>query len=145
MMAKTLYETALREHQTYVLLQRSLVALVQEAVDNKYTNAIRNRITGQLPSDIQIIKDHLFDTYGKINEAELQQKYDETTKLNFDISDPIDNIFNAVEDLCEIAEFAKTPYSARQKVNIGFLIVSKHPIFQSDSRKWMRKPLVDKT
>ena len=50
-----------------------------------------------------------------------------------------------VEDLCEIAEFAKTPYTPRQKVNIVFLIVSKHPIFRSDARKWMRKPLVDKT
>ena len=42
MIAKTQYETALREHQTYVLLQRSLIALVQEAIDSKYTNAIRN-------------------------------------------------------------------------------------------------------
>ena len=46
MMAKTQYETALREHQTYILLQRALIALVQDAVENKYTNTIRNCITG---------------------------------------------------------------------------------------------------
>ena len=42
MMAKTQYETALREHTTSVLLQRSLISLVQDAAENKFTNAIRN-------------------------------------------------------------------------------------------------------
>ena len=145
MIAKTQYETALREHQTYVLLQRSLIALVQEAIAPKYTNAIRNRVTGQLPGDIRLLTNHLFSTYGKINEQELQTKYDETTKMSYSVSEPIDDIFNAVEDLCEIAEFAETPYSSRQQVNIGYLIVNKQPIFRSDVRKWMRKPTVDKT
>ena len=35
--------------------------------------------------------------------------------MTYNISDPIDDIFNAVEDLCEISEIAQTPYSARQK------------------------------
>ena len=83
--------------------------------------------------------------YGKIIEAELQTKYDATTKMQYDINEPIDDIFNAVEDLCEITEFAKSPYTPRQKVNIGYLIVSKHPIFHSDIRIWMRKPMVEKT
>ena len=115
MMAKTQYEQALREHQTYILLQRSLIALVQKSIDNKYTNAIRNRITGQLPADIRLIKNHLFDNYGKISEAELQTKYDAATKMQYDIIEPIDDIFNAVEDLCEIAEFARSPYTPAKK------------------------------
>ena len=90
-------------------------------------------------------KTHLFDTYGKINENEIQTKYDETTKLTYNVSDPIDDIFNPVEDLCEIAELENCPYSARQQVNIGYLIVSKQPIFRSDVRKWMMKSSVDKT
>ena len=83
--------------------------------------------------------------YGKINESELKIKYDETTKLTYNISDPVDDILNTVENLCKISEFAQTPYSARQKVNIGYLIVSNHPIFRSDLRKWRRKPIQDKT
>ena len=145
MIAKTQYENALREHQTYVLLQRSLIALVQDSIETKYTNAIRNRITGQLPGDICLVKTHLFSTYGKINEQELQTKYDKTTKMSYHVSDPIDDIYNAVEDLCEIADLAETPYSPRQQVNIGYLIVNKLPIFRSDLRKWMRKPIADKT
>ena len=66
--AKTQYDTALKEYQTYALMQRSLISLVQQATENKYTNAVRNLATGQLPGDIRILKDHLFDTYGLINE-----------------------------------------------------------------------------
>ena len=32
------------------------------------------------------------------------KKYDETKKLAYNVSDLIDDIFNSVEDLCEIVE-----------------------------------------
>ena len=90
---------------------------------------------GQFPRDIRLVKNHLFDTYGKINEQEFQTKYDEITKLHYNVSHPINNIFNTVEDLCKIAEFTSMPYYERQQVNIGYLIINKQPIFRSDLRK----------
>ena len=119
--------------------------MVQQALESKYTNAARNCITEQLHTDIRLLKIYLFDTYGKMNENELQEKYDETTKLTYDVSDPIDDIFNSVKDLCKVAEFENCLYSARQQVNIGYLILSKQPFFRIDVRKWMRKFSVDKT
>ena len=118
-MAKTQYEADLHDYQTYILMQRSLIALVQNSVQYKYTNAVQNRITGQLPADIRLLKIHLFDTYGRINENELQRKYDETTKLVYNVSDPINENLNSVEDLCKISELLNFLYSARQQVNIG--------------------------
>ena len=61
------------------------------------------------------------------------------------MSEPIDDIFCSFEDLCEIAELENCLYSARQQVTIGYLIVSRQPIFRSDVRRWMRKPKIDKT
>ena len=52
---------------------------------------------------MSLLKIHMFDTYGRTNENELQTNYDETTKLAYNVSDPIDDIFNSVEDLCKIA------------------------------------------
>ena len=106
-MAKTQYKSALHEHHTYILMQRSLISLVKNVVQSKYTNAVQNCITWKLPADICLLKIHLVDTYGRINENELQTKYDDTNKLAYNVSDPIDNIFNSVEDLCEISEFRK--------------------------------------
>ena len=102
-MAKKQYEAALPEHQMCILMQRSLIALVQQVVQYKYINGVRNRIIGQLPAEIWLLKTHLFHTYGRINENKLQTKNDKITKLTYNVSDPIDDIFNSVEDLCEIA------------------------------------------
>ena len=79
-----------------------------------------------------------------MNENELQEKYDETKKLTYDVSDPIDDIFNSVEDLCKVAELENCLYSERQQVNTGYLIVSKQPMFRIDVRKWIRKASVNK-
>ena len=65
--SKNQYKTDLREHHIYFLIHRSWIALVQQAVEYNYTNAVRNHITGQLPAEIMILKTHLFDTYGNIN------------------------------------------------------------------------------
>ena len=128
MIAKTQYETALREHQTYVLLQRSLIALVQEAIETKYTNAIQNRITGQLPGDIRLLKNHLFSTYGKINEQELQAKYDETIKLSYSITDPIDDIFNELQGHEETC-------TNRKGETIVWKVVPSHSVSQDNFKE----------
>ena len=106
-------------------MQRSLILLVQKSIDAKYTNVVRNRITGQLPVDIRLIMNHLFKTYGKINEQELQTKFDETTTILYSISEPVNDIFYAVDNLVELAKLAGCPYTTIQQVNMGYLIVSK--------------------
>ena len=55
---------------------------------------------------------HLCKTYGKIKEHELKEKYDETLKITYTVSEPFEVIFNAVEDLCEVAESTMSPYTA---------------------------------
>ena len=66
-MSGTQYDIDLHEHQTYILIQRSLITLVQQVVESKYTNSVRNHITGQLPAYVRLLKPHLFDTYVRIN------------------------------------------------------------------------------
>ena len=56
--------------------------------------------------------------------------FDETMKLTYNASDPIDDTFNSVEELYKIAELANCPYSAIQQVNIGYLIVFKNPFLE---------------
>ena len=89
---KTQNDVALRKHKMYVLLQRALISLVQEATEPKCTNAVRNQITGKLPPDIHMVKNHMFDTYSKINKNELQTKYNEITRITYNVSNAIDEI-----------------------------------------------------
>ena len=58
--------------------------------------------------------------------------------MSYDITEPIDVIFNSVDDLREIAELAGRPYSPIQMVDLGYMVIVKQPIFRSDVRRWLR-------
>ena len=128
-LAKTLHDENVRTFQSYLLIQRALVQQVLEAIEPKYLSSLRNRITGQVPSEIRDLILHLFRVYGKITPQHLKSKYDAVEALNYSIDEPIDVIFSAVEDLLEIGELAGRPYSPQQIVDLGFLIISKQRIF----------------
>ena len=55
--------------------------------------------------------------------------------MDYTIDEPIAIIFDAVEDLIEIAELAGRPCSTDQIFDIGYNVVSKNKIFRSDVRK----------
>ena len=68
-------------------------------------------VTGQVPTDIWALLVSLFWIYSKIVENQLEEKYDNVTKILYDIVDPIDLIFNDVNDLHEIRKLARRPYA----------------------------------
>ena len=61
------------------------------------------------------------------------------------MEEPIDLIYDAVEDLREIGELLARPYSPAQIVDLGYIILAKNRLFRGDIRKWMRRPDEDKS
>ena len=78
---------------------------------------------------------HLFTTYGKINEQELQTKFNDTTTKSYSVRNPVSDIFNAAEDLVDLAKLSGCAYTKTQQVNMGYLIESKQRIFRDNVRK----------
>ena len=60
--------------------------------------------------------------------------------MQFDLDEPIDTIFNAIEDLAEIGELAGKPFTDPQLVDYCFVIAHRNRAFCTDIRDWMRKP-----
>ena len=55
--------------------------------------------------------------------------------MEYKIEEPIDIIFDAIEDLIEIGELVGHPYSPEQVNDLRFIIVSKNRIFRGNIRK----------
>ena len=140
---KVQHEENLKNFSEYQLVQRALIQQVLEAIDGKYLTRMRNRVTGQVPTDIRLLIMSLFTIYGKISAHKLKEKYDAVATMPYDIVEPIDTIFDAVDDLREIAELANRPYTATQMVDLGYIVVSQLPLFRSDVRRWLRKDPAD--
>jgi len=56
--------------------------------------------------------------------------------MQFNMSHPIDNIFNTINDLLEMCEYALMPISSSQAVNIAYVVFVKNPILLQDLQAW---------
>ena len=65
--------------------------------------------------------------------------------MPFDLSLPVDSIFNAIDDLMELSEHAGIPMTADQSVNLAYVIFARQPILLHDLRAWNKKTAADKT
>ena len=62
-LAKTKHEDAIQNFQSYQLVQRALIQQVLEAAKSRYLNSLRNRIIGQVSSDIRNLILYPFSVY----------------------------------------------------------------------------------
>jgi hypothetical protein len=134
--------------QTFELCQateKALIAQVVESIDPIYLRALLNRTTGQYSSSIRDLLSHLFNTYGKITPQQVKAKEMELYNMHYDISQPVDTVFNAIDDLSELADHAGSPMTPQQMIDLAYVIFAKQPILQQDLRLWNRKLLVDRT
>mgnify|MGYP001810554257 CR=1 FL=1 len=81
---------------------------------------------------------HLFLTYGQLTPQQVRATEAEVYNLHFDISQPVDLIFNAIEDLSALASHANSPMTQQQMIDMAYVIFAKQPILQQDLRAWKR-------
>ena len=55
------------------------------------------------------------------------------------MADPIDQIFNEIEDLAELGELSNKPFTESQLIDFGFIIINKCRAFRNDVREWIRR------
>jgi hypothetical protein len=48
--------------------------------------------------------------------------------MHYDITQPVDTLFNTIEDLADLAEHATSPMSAQQQIDMAYLIFAGEPI-----------------
>jgi len=135
-------------HHEFELCQateKALVAQVIDAIDTIYLRALLNRATGQYSSSIRELMTHLFTTYGQLTPQQVKAKEAEVHNLHFDISQPVDIIFNAIDDLSALATHANSPMTQQQMIDIAYVIFARQSVLQQDLRAWKRTPLADRT
>jgi hypothetical protein len=65
--------------------------------------------------------------------------------MHYDITQPVDTVFNTIENLADLAEHANSPMSPQQQIDLAYVIFAREPILQQDIRLWNRQPAVDHT
>ena len=65
--------------------------------------------------------------------------------MMFSIALPVDVVFNAVDDLVDLADHAGSALTTQQMIDVAYQVLSKEPILQHDLRLWNRQPDADRT
>ena len=125
--------------------EKALIAQVVASIDQIYLRALLNRTTGQYSSDLRAVLLHLFATHGKITPQQVKSKEMTTYNMHYDISQPVDTVFNSIDDLADLAEHARSPMTPQQMMDLAYVIFARQPILQQDLRLWNRRPVVERT
>ena len=64
---------------------------------------------------------------------------------HYDISQPVDTVFNTIDDLVDLAEHALSAMTPQQMIDMAYVIFARQPILQQDLRLWNRRPRVERT
>ena len=56
------------------------------------------------------------------------------------MADPINQIFNKIEDLTKVGELSDKPFTENQLIDFVFIIINKYRAFRSDIREWICCP-----
>ena len=75
----------------------------------------------------------------------IMEKKNEVENYSFNLTEPVDEVFNLIEDLAELVELAGRPYSDEQLTDFGFVIFNRRRALREDIRTWLRKSNEKKT
>ena len=112
--------------------EQALIAQVIAIIDPSYLRAMLNTATGCYAANICALLLHLFTTYGKVTPQQIMSKEHELATMHYDLSHPVEIVFNAIEDLSELTEHAHQPMSQMQLINLAYVIFAKQPILLQD-------------
>ena len=84
---------------------------VLEAIQDKFTKCLQNRLTQRVDSSLETLFHTLFQRYGFVTQHQLSDFESKVRQYNYNVQDPLSLVFDLVEDLQLLADAAGTPYS----------------------------------
>ena len=126
-------------------VEKALKQQILKAVDRQWLLAITDRHSQSLTGTIAQILEFLFDTYGYVSNAMLEKKENDLRELDYHPRQPVDIVFNTIEDLADYAEMAKSPYSQNQIIGKAYSKFNKTGLLSMAINEWNRKPDIQKT
>ena len=139
------HKEQLRVFREVMGVENALKQQLNKAIDSAFLDAIRDPDTYVLQGTIADNLAFLMNTYGKVTPQALNDKYEKINATIYDPTLPIDNIFNSITTLAELAAAANIPYSEQQKITIAYNILNRSGRFVSDIKEWKRLPLAQQT
>ena len=126
-------------------VEKALKQQLVEAIDGNFLIALRNRSTNAISAPLHDVITFLFVSYGKVTSTMLDDAESKVKQMTYDPRQPVDIVYNEIEDLHDFSHAANAIYTQQQLMNMAYNIFLKTGVFKSAIREWKRKPMAQKT
>jgi hypothetical protein len=117
-----LHREATQVYRTYNNVDQAIKKLLIEAFDDAYLNALYDEIVGYANCTSLQILTHLLTYCAMIAPTELTQNY-ERLNTPYDPNQPIETLFQQIQDARAFAVTGGQPYGAAMIVNVAYTLV----------------------
>ena len=90
-------------------VEQALIKQVLEAIDDKYTKFLRNRLTQRVDMNLEALFTNLFQRYGLVTPQALAEFEKEVREHRYDIVEPLSTVYDLIDDLELMGDAANTP------------------------------------
>ena len=117
-------------------VDKCLKKQLNRAIPDLYLKRFKNRLTNTITTPIPTILQYLFSTYGKITSDKVTAVESALRTKVFDITQPMEVMYNEVEDLQELATAGSMPFSDPQLVSLGIQLLKNMHDFETGLTSW---------
>jgi hypothetical protein len=140
---KRLHREATQVYRTYHNIDRAIKKLIIESFDDAYLNALLDEIVGYANCTSLQLLTHLLTYYAMIAPTELTQNY-ERLNTPYDPNQPIETLFQQIQDARAFALAGGQPYGAAVIVNVAYTLVFNTGLFPDACRAWQSRVIAGK-
>jgi uncharacterized protein YukE len=139
-----LHQEATQVYRTYHNLDQAIKKLIIESFNNAYLSALSDKIVGYANCASLQLLTHLLTYYAMIAPTELTQNY-EQLNTPYDPNQPIETLFQQIQDARAFAVAGGQPYGAAMIVNVAYTLVFNTGLFPNACRAWQSRAMAAKT
>jgi hypothetical protein len=139
-----LHREATQVYRTYHNVDQAIKKLILEDFDDAYLNALSDEVVGYANCTSLDILTHLLTFYAMIAPTELTQNY-ERLNTPYDPNQPIETLFQQIQDARAFAVVCGQPYGAAMIINVAYTIVFNTGLYPDACRAWQSRAIASKT
>jgi hypothetical protein len=138
-----LHREATQVYRTCHNVDQDIKKLIIKSFDDTYLNALSEEIVGYASCTSLQLLTHLLTYYAMIAHTELTQNY-ERLNTPYDPNQPIEMLFQQIQDARAFAVAGGHPYGAAIIVNMAYTLVFNTGLFPDACRAWQSRAIAGK-
>jgi hypothetical protein len=139
-----LHREATQVYRTYHNVDQAIKKFFIESFNDAYLNALSDDIVCYANCTSLQLLTHLLTYYAMIAPTELTQNYERLNAL-YDTNQPIQTLFQKIQDAQAFAVAGGQPYGNAMIVNVAYMLIFNTGLFPDACRAWQSRAIAGKT